>query len=131
LPHLALVVVKLGGVDVAGAAPQRLFDDTHAGAPAPLPGAEADEGNARAVRFHHARRNGIHRPPPFGLTRSRAPFSQPGACGGLTTRIRACLSLSISAISASLSLKSKTARLAARWSGLGVRGIATMPCCTR
>src|SRR5215468_1920531 len=131
LPHLAFVVVKLGGVDVAVAAPQRLFDDTHAGAPAQLPGAEADEGNARAVRFDHARRNGCHRSPPFGIAGSPPQLSQRGACGGLTTRMRACLSLSISAISASLSLKSKTARLAARWSRLGVRGIATMPCCTR
>src|SRR5215831_13592049 len=61
LPHLAFVVVKLGGVDVAVPAPQRLLDDTYAGAPAQLPGAEADEGNTRAVRFEHPGCNGHHR----------------------------------------------------------------------
>src|SRR5262245_17645981 len=58
-------------------------------------------------------------------------LSHCGACGGLTTRPSARLRPPSSAISASLSLKSKMARLAARWSGLAVRGIGMMPCCTR
>src|SRR5262249_27871589 len=131
LPHLAFVVVELGGIDVAVAVPQRMLDDAHAGAPAQPPGAQAGEGKTRPARLDHRRCNGRHHFPPFGIAGSRPQSSQRGACGGLTTRMPPCLSLSISAISASLSLKSKTARLAARWSGLGVRGIAMMPRCTR
>jgi len=40
--HLALVVVHLGGVDMAIAEPQRLLDHARAGAPAHLPGPEPD-----------------------------------------------------------------------------------------
>src|SRR5262249_15158777 len=133
LPHLAFVVIKLGGVDVAVTPPPRLLPDTPAATPAQLPGAEADERNAVAMRFDHVGCNGHHHSPLLGVTwfATSLQLSQRGACGGLTTRMLACLSLPISAISASLSLKSKTARLAARWSGLGVRGIGMMPCCTR
>src|SRR5262249_26325398 len=132
LPHLAFIVVKLGGVDVAVAALERPRDDTPAGTPPPLPKAPARQRDAGAVRFDDVGCNGHHHSPPLGiLVRDRLQLSQRGACGGSTTRMPAFLSLPISAISASLSLKSKTARLAARWSGLGVRGIGMMPCCTR
>src|SRR5262249_32111890 len=121
-----------GGVDVAVAALERLRDDTHAGPPAQLPSAEADERDAGAVRFDDVGCNRHHHSPPLGiLVRDPLQMSQPGPCGRSATPTPACLSLPISAISASLSLKSKTARLAARWSGLGVRGIGMMPCCTR
>jgi hypothetical protein len=51
LSHLALVIIKLGGVDVTVAEPQRLLDDARTGAPAQLPGAETDERDAGAVRL--------------------------------------------------------------------------------
>src|SRR6185437_7607689 len=57
--------------------------------------------------------------------------SHTGACGGLTTRILVSLSFFNSAISASVNLKSKTSRLALRWSGLSERGMAQTPICTR
>jgi hypothetical protein len=51
LSHLAFVVVKLRGIDVAIAEPQRLLDDTGTGTPAQLPGAEPNERNAGTVRL--------------------------------------------------------------------------------
>src|SRR5262245_39636735 len=48
LAHLALVVVHLGGVDVAIAEPQRLLDNARAIAPAQVPGAEPDRRYLRA-----------------------------------------------------------------------------------
>ena len=154
LADFALVVVHLRGIDVAVAEPQRLLDQPCAGAPAQVPGAETDQRDARAMGFDHlhdrilrlpvrtgrilitARRQG------HGAGRSTVfcsrsgsigsdQLSHCGACGGLTTRPSERLSLPISAISASLNVKSKTARLAARWPGLAVRGIGMMPCCTR
>ena len=69
LPDLALVVVHLGGVDVAIAEPQRLLDDARAGAPAQVPGAETDERDAGAVALlrparstFHPARNRLRRP---------------------------------------------------------------------
>src|SRR6516165_8761997 len=55
LADLALVVVHLGGVDVAVAEAERLLDRARAGAPAQVPGAEPDRGNLRTVRLdvHH------------------------------------------------------------------------------
>src|SRR5262245_2708320 len=42
LPYFAFVVVKLGGIDVAVAEPQRLLDDACTGAPTQFPGTEAN-----------------------------------------------------------------------------------------
>src|SRR5260370_257039 len=49
LADLAFVLIDLRGVDVAVAESQRLFDQTRAGSPAELPGAEPDRGNFGAV----------------------------------------------------------------------------------
>ena len=76
LPHLAFVIVKLGGVDVPVAELQRLLDDARTGAPAQFPGAESDHRDARAVRFDDVGCDG-HR---HGLlTASRAAAAQ---CNG-------------------------------------------------
>src|SRR5262249_56958835 len=74
LPHLAFVVVKLGGVDVAVAALERPLDDPRAGPPAQLPGAEADERDAGAVRFDGGGCNRPHHSPPL-----RIPGSLPAS----------------------------------------------------
>src|SRR5262245_3471652 len=63
---------------------------------------------------------GLRSDPKFVSTRGTFRYELPGqsshlgACGGSTTRVPGCLSAPISAISAALSLKSNTARLAAR-----------------
>src|SRR5512146_337614 len=57
--------------------------------------------------------------------------SHTGACGGLTTRILVALSALSSAISAALSVKSKTSRFSFRCWGFAVRGMAHRPSCTR
>src|SRR5438445_747470 len=49
LANLAFVLIDLRGVDVAVAEPQRLLDQTRAGSPPQLPGAEPDRGNFGAV----------------------------------------------------------------------------------
>src|SRR6266851_1947361 len=49
LANLAFVLIDLRGVDVAIAEPQRLLDQTCAGSPPQLPGAEPDRGNFGAV----------------------------------------------------------------------------------
>ena len=67
--HLAFVVVKLGGIDVAIAELQRLLYDTRTGAPAQLPGAEPNEGNAGAVRFDNVGRYRHHHLTSAGLAR--------------------------------------------------------------
>src|SRR5262249_50683350 len=79
LPHLAFVVIKLGGVDVAVAAPQRLLDDPHAATPAQLPGAEADERNAGAMRFDDVGCNGHQHSSPLGITWFATRFNCPNA----------------------------------------------------
>src|SRR5262249_35824859 len=79
LPHFAFVVIKLGGIDVAVAAPQRLLDDPHAATPAQLPGAEADERNAGAMRFDHVGCNGHHHSPLLGITWLATRFNCPNA----------------------------------------------------
>src|SRR6516225_2644819 len=55
LPHLALVVVHLGRVDVAVAQSQRLLDDARASASTQLPGAQTHERDAGAFGFNNAR----------------------------------------------------------------------------
>src|SRR5262249_8335661 len=72
LPHLAFVVIKLGGVDVAVAAPQRLLDHTHAATPPQLPSAQAEQGDAGAMRFDHVGCNGYQHSPPLA-TRFNCP----------------------------------------------------------
>ena len=59
LADLALVVVHLGGIDVAVSEPQRLLDDARTSAPAQLPGAQTHERNARTFHLdevHHGSR---------------------------------------------------------------------------
>src|SRR5207245_1373914 len=48
---LALVLIDLGGIEVAIAEPQRLLDQPRATAAAQLPGAEPDRGDFGAVGF--------------------------------------------------------------------------------
>src|SRR5215831_1770283 len=79
LPHLAFVVIKLGGVDVAVPAPQRLLDDTYAATPPQLPGAEADERNASAMRFDDVGCNGHHHSPLLAITWFATCFNCPNA----------------------------------------------------
>jgi hypothetical protein len=78
LPHLAFVVVKLGGVDVPVAEPQRLLDDARTGAPAQFPGAEADQRDARAVRFDDVNCDG-HR---YGLLTASRALAASAQCNG-------------------------------------------------
>src|SRR5262245_12103841 len=86
-----LVIVKLGGVEVTVAKPQRLFDHARTGASPQLPGAETDERDAGAVRLDEGGRH--------SLPRARR--------------------LAISAISAPLNVKSRMARLAAPFVQVG------------
>src|SRR5262249_28338454 len=129
LTAFGFVVVKLGGIDVTVAEPQRLLDHTRARPPAQLPGAQPDERDARAMCLEDMRRN-CHQHLEV-ISFAPVQLSHCGACGGSTTRRWVCLRRAISVISASLNLKSNTVRLAARWSGLAVRGIGVIPCCTR
>src|SRR5215472_13094340 len=127
---LPLIVVHFRRVDVTIAEPQRLLDEASTTAPAQLPSPEAQEGNAGAIGGDiRAGRPALLR---VHQSRFQSHFqSHLGACGGLTIRESGRLSLPISAISASLSLKSRLSRFSASRSVFDVRGIGMMACCSR
>src|SRR5262249_38218559 len=102
---LPLIGVHFRRVDVTIAEPQRLLDEASTTAPAQLPSPEAQEGNAGAIGGDiRAGRPALLR---VHQSRFQSHFqSHLGACGGLTIRESGRLSLPISTISASLSLKS-------------------------
>ena len=122
LADLALVLVDLGGIDVAIAEPQRLLDQARAGSPAQLPGAEPEQ-RIRAPRASTFGWGAI------ALTSVLAIHC--GACGGLTMREPGRASMAISAISASVSLKSRLPRFSASRSRFDVRGIGMIFSCSR
>src|SRR6516225_1233466 len=114
LAYFTLIIVHLRGVDVAVAEPQRLFHHANASPPAQIPGAEPNERDLGAVRSD-AR-----------CWPNRAHASHCGACGGLTIRESGRWSFAISAISASLSLRSRLPRFSASRSRFEVRGIVAL-----
>src|SRR6516165_66710 len=119
LAYFTLIIVHLRGVDVAVAEPQRLFHHANASPPAQIPGAEPNERDLGALRSD-AR-----------CWPNRAHASHCGACGGLTIREFGRWSFAISAISASLSLRSRLPRFSASRSRFEVRGIGMICCCSR
>src|SRR6516225_9866181 len=123
---LPLIVVHFRRVDVTIAEPQRLFDEASTSAPAQLPSAQTQERDSDAIGGNiRAGRRALLR-----VHQSRFQ-SYLGACGGLTIRESGRLSLPISAISTSLSLKSRLPRFSVSRSRFDVRGIGMMACCSR
>src|SRR5581483_6569870 len=118
LPYFSFIVVHFRGVDVAIAEAKRLLDHPRAAASAQLPGAEPKKRDPGAVRGNFRAYRGTH-------------VSHFGACGGLTIRESGRTSLAISAISVSLSRKSRLPRFSARRLRLDVRGIGMICCCSR
>src|SRR5947207_2800016 len=100
LAHFAFVIVHLGRVYVPVAEAQRLFDNVDAATPTQLPGAKPEERDLGAIPSDARNGSGC----PHSLCVYVSHF---GACGGLTIRESGRASLAISAISASLSLKSR------------------------
>src|SRR5262249_27762251 len=104
LAHLTLVVVHLGGVDVAIAEPKRLLHNACTRAPAQIPGAEPQQRNACALRldeFHlhltaprirPERTSGTWRGAPSHARCNRSSWAKPSFPGSSPSRTRmSCL----------------------------------------
>src|ERR1700682_492649 len=72
LADLAFVLIDLRGVDVAVAEPQRLLDQTCAGSPPQLPGAQPDRGNFGAVGLDELHCTYSDKPSPIMSRRRRS-----------------------------------------------------------